>query len=226
MQAAEKLKPIGPYLIGQVVEYIGRPASALRRYHLSARRFHVVQTEPQQERRVEDSLEEMGFGSFVPRVPKKVRIIRERYRTVMRPMLVGYVLAGFAPDEEWQQITYMRGVLRLFMIDDRPIPVGEFEMQCLREAEQRECAGTERTRKALWLKVDDFVQVKEGPFSSFFGLVVEVDQKRGVAKVEIDIFGRPTPVELEGDQVEVILDKPSGLRATQRPQYRRPRSPR
>ena len=58
------------------------------------------------------------------------------------------------------------------------------------------------------LKIDfkngDSVKIKEGPFENFDGVIDEVTPGKGLVKVIVTIFGRPTPVELEYWMVELI----------------------
>ena len=50
----------------------------------------------------------------------------------------------------------------------------------------------------------DRVKIKDGPFENFEGTVEEVIEARGLVKVMLIIFNRPTPVDLEYWQVERI----------------------
>jgi len=191
-----KLLPIGPYLTAlRPLE----PAVNLQR------RWHVVQTEPQQEGKVETALKDMNLDAYNPKEPRKVRKRAEFYRTVFRPMLTGYLFAGFDVDaDSWQGIPEMRGVIRLLMIEERPVPIADYVMVHLRTREAERSNGR-CANIPIDIKIGVIVRILE-PFSfqGLFGKVADINLKRREIGVDIDIFGQKVALRLPPEQIEVM----------------------
>ena len=88
-----------------------------------------------------------------------------------------------------------------------PAPVSPSKMT---ETEVNQMLGQETAKsdKVPTVRIDvergDRVKIKDGPFENFEGTVEEVIEARGLVKVMLIIFNRPTPVDLEYWQVERI----------------------
>ena len=80
-----------------------------------------------------------------------------------------------------------------------PIPVSNTEIEKILGQIKD---GVAQPKSAIEYAVGEKVQVIDGPFASFSGLVEDIDEEKLRLKVSVSIFGRATPVELEYNQVE------------------------
>ena len=80
-----------------------------------------------------------------------------------------------------------------------PSPVSEKEINKIMGSINE---GTLVPKTQVTFDIGEQVRVCEGPFASFSGLVEEVDEEKARLKVSVAIFGRPTPIDLEYNQVE------------------------
>jgi len=82
-----------------------------------------------------------------------------------------------------------------------PVPVSENEInKILGQIKD----GVVQPKSAIDYSIGEKVQVIDGPFASFHGLIEDIDEDKLRLKVSVSIFGRPTPVDLEYNQVEKV----------------------
>ncbi|WP_370930958.1 transcription termination/antitermination protein NusG [Bartonella sp. DGB1] len=173
-------------------------------------RWYIVQAYANSERKVAESIKEQAaqkglshlFENILVPTEKIVEVRRGRRVDSERKFFPGYILVrADLTDEVYHLIKSTAKVAGFLGSDSKPVPIADHEIdEILAQINER----VESPRSTLIFEIGEQVRVADGPFASFNGIVQEVDLTRSRLKVEVSIFGRATPVELDFGQVEKI----------------------
>ena len=112
----------------------------------------------------------------------------------------GYVLIKIELSKQiYHLIKNLQKVSGFLGSQDKPTPITDAEIQRIM-GQVSESAINQKS--GISFEIGEKVKVCDGPFASFSGMIEEIDEEKSRLKVSVSIFGRPTPVDLEFNQVE------------------------
>ena len=172
--------------------------------------WYIVQTFSGFEQKVAETLKDI--------IKKKEKLLEGKIEDVLVPIhevtevkrgkrvqrkkkyFPSYVLVKMEMNKElYHMIKNINKVTGFLGTTGIPAPVPEKEINKIMG---RIKEGTLAPKTQVTFDIGEQVKVCEGPFASFSGLVEEVDEEKSRLKVSVSIFGRPTPIDLEYNQVE------------------------
>ncbi len=173
-------------------------------------RWYVIHVYSGFENKVADSIREQakqqGMEEEIAdvQVPTEevVRMRRGTKVAAARKFFPGYVLVNMEmTDESWHLVKNTPKVTGFLGGRGKPSPITGAEADRIMHQVKE---GVERPKPMITFEIGEQVRVSDGPFTSFNGMVEEVDEEKARLKVAVSIFGRATPVELEYSQVEKL----------------------
>ncbi len=111
-----------------------------------------------------------------------------------KKLFPGYVLINMIMnDDTWYVVRNTRGVTGFVGPGSKPVPLTDREMMTL---------GIKTDKIKIDLKTGDTVAVIGGVWAGTAGVVKRIDEGRQTVTINVDMFGRETPVELSFAEVK------------------------
>ena len=132
------------------------------------------------------------------RVPMQdvVEVKNGAKKQVSKKMFPGYVLINmFMNDDTWYVVRNTRGVTGFVGPGSKPVPLSEEEMKNL---------GINMPKVVVDFAVGDNVTVTSGVWKDTIGVVKAVNEGKQNVTINVDMFGRETPVEIDFSEVKKI----------------------
>ncbi len=180
------------------------------------KKWYVIYTYPGYEEKVCSNLEKrvqnakMGDMILQVKIPKEdvIEIKNGQKKTVEKKYYPGYVFIeikhgddGQLPLDAWSLVKETPGIANFVGANGSPQVISDEEVQnILQRANETKL----RVVKEARFNVDDQVRITDGPFTNFNGVVEEIYMDKEKLKVSVEIFGRPTPIEVDFLQVELL----------------------
>ena len=175
-----------------------------------AKQWYIIHTYSGFEKKVKESLEgrvaAFGLTDRIGRVmiPTEDVVEVRNGKKIISPRMFypGYVLVEMEMDDDtWHVVRSTPRVTGFVGSGQTPSPLSEAEVEGILH---RVHTSADKPKPKLVFERNEQVRIVDGPFANFTGTIQEVNTDRSTLKIEVTIFGRSTPVELDFAQVEKI----------------------
>ncbi|HKM35345.1 MAG TPA: transcription termination/antitermination protein NusG [Lachnospiraceae bacterium] len=117
-------------------------------------------------------------------------------KTVQKKMFPGYVLINMVMnDDTWYVVRNTRGVTGFVGPGSKPVPLSEAEMKPL---------GINTENVSIDFKEGDSIAVVAGVWKDTIGVVQKLDYGKQTTTINVELFGRETPVEISFAEVRKL----------------------
>lgn len=178
--------------------------SRMRWYVLHANTGHENKVKRNIEMAIKSNHMEDHFGEVLVATQEVTEMKNGKRATVKRKFFPSYILIEMEMTKEtFHFINSIPGVTRFVGgTEQRPQPINQDEVDRIlgRMSKTPEA----KTVLEIPYEIGDSVQVVDGPFTDWIGVINEINHDKGKLKVMISIFGSETPVELDFLQVKAV----------------------
>lgn len=141
------------------------------------------------------NLQDQIFEVSVPML-NVVEDKNDEKKTVQKKMFPAYVLIKMIMnDDTWYVVRNTRGVTGFVGPGSKPVPLTDEEMASM---------GLKVDAPDVLFSIGDLVVVKSGVWEDTTGIVRQIDHHNRMVTINIDMFGRETPVEISFNDVEAV----------------------
>lgn len=175
---------------------------ALHWYAVHTLSGHEQKAKKYLESSIADSGLEDKFGQVLVPTEQVTEMKQGKRTTSTKKFLPSYILVEVDLNKQTQELVISTpGITNFVGAGGKPKPLRNNEVE--RIIGQIDRSRTEEVSDVPF-QIGDVVKVNDGPFMDFSGSISEVNMERRKVKVMVSIFGRPTPVELDFLQVELV----------------------
>lgn len=152
-------------------------------------------------KRVESmNMQDKIFDVIIPE-EQEIEFKGGKRKVTSKRVFPGYVIVNMIMSEDsWYVVRHTPGVTGFVGSGGKPIPLQPQEVEKI----FKQMGLIESKPKLIDIEVGENIRVRSGPFENFEGIVRELLLDRGKIRVNISMFGRETPVELDYEQIDKI----------------------